>query len=47
MSLQYKSLAIVAGAKGAEIEQIADALKQADTANMAEAEKLLAELRSN
>ncbi|MDY5061136.1 hydroxymethylglutaryl-CoA reductase, degradative [Staphylococcus simulans] len=45
MSLQYKSLAIVAGAKGSEIEQVADALKQADTANMAEAEKLLAELR--
>ncbi|GEP84403.1 putative hydroxymethylglutaryl-CoA reductase [Staphylococcus piscifermentans] len=45
MSLQYKSLAIVAGAKGAEIEKVADALKTADTANMAKAEEILADLR--
>ena len=28
MSLQYKSLAIIVGAKGDEIAQVADALKQ-------------------
>jgi len=45
MSLQYKSLAIVAGAKGDEIEKVADALKTADTANMAKAEEILEDLR--
>ncbi|MGA4514548.1 hydroxymethylglutaryl-CoA reductase, degradative [Staphylococcus caledonicus] len=46
MSLQYKSLAIVVGAKGEEIAQVADALKQAPKANTATAQQILEELRS-
>ena len=45
MSLQYKSLAIVVGAQGEEIAQIADMLKTQPRANTAVAQQLLDELR--
>ena len=45
MSLQYKSLAIVVGAQGEEIEKVANALKQAPRANTATAEEILRQLR--
>ena len=44
MSLQFKSLAIVVGAQGAEIEQVAQLLKQRPQANTAVAEQLLVTL---
>ncbi len=44
MSLQYKSLAIVVGAKGDEIAKVAEALKQA-RANTQAAERILQEIR--
>ena len=46
MSLQYKSLAIVVGAKGDEIAQVAEALKQEPRANTQAAERILQDLRS-
>lgn len=46
MSLQFKSLAIVVGAQGAEIEQVAQLLKQQPQANTAVAEQLLADIRT-
>ncbi|UDI77452.1 hydroxymethylglutaryl-CoA reductase, degradative [Staphylococcus taiwanensis] len=46
MSLQYKSLAIVVGAQGDEIAQVADALKQEPKANTATAQRILEELRN-
>lgn len=46
MSLQYKSLAIVVGAKGDEIAQVAEALKQDPRANTQVAERILQDLRS-
>ncbi|HEI7234160.1 TPA: hydroxymethylglutaryl-CoA reductase, degradative [Staphylococcus aureus] len=46
MSLQYKSLAIVVGAKGDEIAQVAEALKQEPRANTQVAERILQDLRS-
>ncbi|CAM4109786.1 hydroxymethylglutaryl-CoA reductase, degradative [Staphylococcus schweitzeri] len=46
MSLQYKSLAIVVGAKGDEIAQVAEALKQEPRANTQVAERILKDLRS-
>lgn len=45
MSLQYKSLAIVVGAKGDEITRVAEALKQAPKANTATAQQILEDLR--
>lgn len=45
MSLQYKSLAIVVGAQGEEIAQVAERLKTQDRANIAVAQQLLEELR--
>ena len=45
MSLQYKSLAIVVGAQGEEIAQIADMLKTQPRANTVVAQQLLDELR--
>lgn len=45
MSLQYKSLAIVVGAKGDEIAQVAEALKQEPRANTQVAERILQDLR--
>ncbi|PTI80270.1 hydroxymethylglutaryl-CoA reductase, degradative [Staphylococcus succinus] len=47
MSLQYKSLAIVVGAEGEEIVQVADMLKQQPRANTAVAQQILETLRSN
>lgn len=47
MSLQYKSLAIVVGAEGEEIVQVADMLKQQPRANTAVAQQILEMLRSN
>src|SRR5699024_9467086 len=44
MSLQYKSLAIVVGAQGEEIAQVAERLKTQDRANTAVAQQLLEEL---
>ena len=41
MSLQYKSLAIVVGAKGEEIAQVAEALKYESQANTAKALSLI------
>lgn len=45
MSLQYKSLAIVVGAKGDEIAQVAEALKEEPRANTQVAERILQDLR--
>ncbi|MHB7935855.1 hydroxymethylglutaryl-CoA reductase, degradative [Staphylococcus haemolyticus] len=45
MSLQYKSLAIVVGAKGDEIARVAEALKTAPKANTATAQQILKDLR--
>lgn len=47
MSLQYKSLAIVVGAQGDEIAQVAEQLKQADRANEATARDILQQLRQS
>ncbi|MFQ3872244.1 hydroxymethylglutaryl-CoA reductase, degradative [Staphylococcus sp. Mo2-6] len=47
MSLQYKSLAIVVGAEGKEIAQVADMLKDEPRANTAIAQQLLDQLREN
>ncbi|PTI48046.1 hydroxymethylglutaryl-CoA reductase, degradative [Staphylococcus succinus] len=47
MSLQYKSLAIVVGAEGEEIVQVADMLKQQPRTNTAVAQQILEMLRSN
>lgn len=47
MSLQYKSLAIIVGAEGKEIAQIADMLKDEPRANTATAQQLLDQLREN
>ena len=47
MSLQYKSLAIVVGAKGKEIAQVADMLKDEPRANTATAQQLLDQLRES
>ena len=44
MSLQYKSLAIVVGAKGDEIAKVAEALKRTP-ANTQAAEHILQEIR--
>ena len=46
MSLQYKSLAIVVGAQGDEIAQVANALKQEPRANTAAAKRILEGLRN-
>ncbi|HEH8083395.1 TPA: 3-hydroxy-3-methylglutaryl-CoA reductase, partial [Staphylococcus aureus] len=46
MSLQYKSLAIVVGAKGDEIAKVAEALKKEPRANTQAAERILQDLRS-
>ncbi len=45
MSLQYKSLAIVVGAKGDEIAKVAEALKKEPRANTQAAERILQEIR--
>lgn len=45
MSLQYKSLAIVVGAQGEEIEQVADAIKHETQANTAKAKEILENIR--
>ncbi|NMS52187.1 3-hydroxy-3-methylglutaryl-CoA reductase, partial [Acinetobacter baumannii] len=45
MSLQYKSLAIVVGAKGDEIAQVDEAFKQEPRANTQVAERILQEIR--
>ncbi|CDR61475.1 hydroxymethylglutaryl-CoA reductase, degradative [Staphylococcus schweitzeri] len=45
MSLQYKTLAIVVGAKGDEIAQVAEALKEEPRANTQVAERILQDLR--
>ena len=45
MSLQYKSLAIIVGAKGDEIAQVADALKQEEQANSTKAKEILEQIR--
>nr|WFO03149.1 hydroxymethylglutaryl-CoA reductase [Staphylococcus aureus] len=45
MSLQYKSLAIVVGAKGDEIAKVAEALKKEPRANTQAAEHILQEIR--
>lgn len=45
MSLQYKSLAISVGAKGDEIAQVADRLKQTERANTEVAESILKDIR--
>ena len=45
MSLQYKSLAIVVGAKGEEIAQVAEALKYESQANTAKAQEILMNIR--
>lgn len=47
MSLQYKSLAIIVGAKGDEIAQVADALKQEDKTNSAKAKAILEQIRQD
>ena len=47
MSLQYKSLAIIVGAKGDEIAQVADALKQEDKANSAKEKAILDQIRQD
>lgn len=47
MSLQYKSLAIIVGAKGDEIAQVADALKQEDKANSAKAKAILEQIKQD
>ena len=47
MSLQYKSLAIVVGAKGDEIQQVANELKKTDRANTTVATQILKQLRRN
>lgn len=47
MSLQYKSLAIIVGAKGDEIAQVADALKQEDKANSTKAKAILEQIRQD
>lgn len=47
MSLQYKSLAIVVGAEGKEIAQVADMLKDEPRANTATAQQLLDQLRES
>lgn len=47
MSLQYKSLAIIVGAKGDEIAKVADALKQEDKANSAKAKAILEQIRQD
>lgn len=47
MSLQYKSLAIIVGAKGDEIAQVADALKQEDKANSAKAKAIFEQIRQD
>ena len=45
MSLQYKSLAIVVGAKGEEISKVAEQLKQEPKANTEAAERILKSIR--
>lgn len=45
MALQARSLAITVGAKGAEINELAEKLKKAKQMNQETARKLLAELR--
>lgn len=45
MSLQYKSLAIVVGAQGDEIQKVADALKLEERPNTEKAEQILKSLR--
>ena len=47
MSLQYKSLAIVVGAKGEEIAQVAEALKYESQANTAKAQEILMKIRKS
>lgn len=47
MGLHSRSLAISAGAQGAEIEEVSARLKEARNMNLALARKLLAELRQN
>lgn len=47
MSLQYKSLAIVVGAKGEEIAQVAEALKYESQANTAKAQEILMNIRKS
>ena len=47
MSLQYKSLAIVVGAKGEEIAQVAEALKYESQANTAKAQEILMNIRES
>ena len=47
MSLQYKSLAIVVGAKGEEISKVAEQLKQEPKANTEAAERILKSIRQS
>ena len=47
MSLQYKSLAIVVGAKGEEIAQVAEALKYESQTNTAKAQEILMNIRES
>ena len=45
MSLQMKSLAIHAGATESEIEEVVAQLKKSKNQNLAQAQKILAEIR--
>lgn len=47
MSLQYKSLAIVVGAKSEEISKVAEQLKQEPKANTEAAERILKSIRQS
>ena len=47
MSLQYKSLAIVVGAKGEEISKVAEQLKQEPKANTEAAKRILKSIRQS
>ena len=47
MCFQYKSLAIVVGAKGEEIAQVAEALKYESQANTAKAQEILMNIRKS
>ena len=46
MGLHARNLAVQAGAKGSEIDKVAEMLKQSGTVRADVAEKFLAELRS-
>ena len=47
MSLQYKSLAIVVGAKSEEISKVAEQLKQEPKANTEAAKRILKSIRQS